>query len=250
MDPANRFTDTVGFQSFTMSSNPALARRLFCLWTGTNAMSTDRIQSLWSILNHVAVPLVFINHLHLRSWEIPSAPLHPAFDFLSATHKSDYLRCYLMHHHGGGYTDIKRTSQAWGRFFDRLQASEHHWALGYRELPYGMPHLDGTDEGRRIQADHAQLIGLCAFIFKPHTPLTEAWLGETEALLDRKLADLKAHPAQHPMDQTGVRLPDGTPSPYPLAWAELLGNIFHTLIHRHRDRLLQDDIAPQFTKYR
>ena len=236
--------------SVLTSAEHRLETRLFCLWTGEKGMSTDRIQSLWSILNHVAVPLVYLNHLHLRTWEKRSAPLHPAFECLSATHKSDYLRCYLMHHHGGGYTDIKRTAQPWGRFFERLKASPDHWALGYQELPWGMPHLDGTANGQRIQADHAQLIGLCAFIFKPGTPLTTEWLEQTEALLDQKLPELREHPAQHPMDQTGVRLPDGTSSPYPLAWAELLGNIFHPLIHRYRDRLLQDDIAPQFTKYR
>lgn len=33
--------------------------------------------------------------------------LHPGFDFLTANHKSDYLRSLFMNHEGGVYTDVK-----------------------------------------------------------------------------------------------------------------------------------------------
>ena len=52
------------------------------------------------------------------------------------------------------------------------------------------------------------------------------------------------------MDQSGVILPDGSQSRYPLRWAEMLGEIFHPLVYEFRDSLIQADIAPSFQNYR
>jgi len=178
----------------------------------------------------------------------PDFPLHPAFSYLSSTHKSDYLRCYLMHHYGGGYTDIKPTTKKWGTFFDQLEGSDK-LALGYTELPHGIPHVAG-EFGDLLRKSHGELIGLCAFIFRKDTPLTQRWLEQTERVLDTKLAALEQHPAQHPQDQTGVVLPNGEKSKYPLRWAELLGEIFHPLIFASREKLLRAPIEPIFGGYR
>ena len=48
-----------------------------------------------------------MNRENLSSWIAEKSPLHPAYNYLSSVHKADYLRCYLMHHHGGAYSDIK-----------------------------------------------------------------------------------------------------------------------------------------------
>lgn len=149
-----------------------------------------------------------------------------------------------MHHYGGGYADIKCTNRTWGEFFDLLEKSEKQ-ALGYQELPHGIPHVTG-ELGDRIRACHHELIGLCAFIFKRYSPLTEVWLQKTNDLLDQKLALLKQFPAQHPLDQVGVILPDGSKSSYPLRWAEMLGEIFHPLIFENKEHLLLAPIEPVF----
>jgi hypothetical protein len=64
------------------------------------------------------------------------------------------------------------------------------------------------------------------------------------------------HPAKHPQDQFGVLI-EGVlgsnsqyPSPYPLRWAEILGEIFHPLTYANKADLLQGDIAPIFHSYR
>jgi hypothetical protein len=223
-------------------------RTLFCLWTGDEQMSDDRLRALWTIFRTTGCAVAFLNRDTLGDWVKPEHPLHPAWPYLSATHKADYLRCYLMHHYGGGYTDIKTTSQSWGTFFDQLAQSDK-LALGYQELAHGVAPVEGPlgDELRRSYAD---LIGLCAFIFRRGTPLTAAWLARTEALLDRKLPELRRHPAIHPLDRAGILLPDGTPSPYPLKWTELLGDIFHPLVHEFRGQILQAPIQPSFIRYR
>lgn len=224
------------------------SRTVFCLWTGEELMSDNRLRSVWTIFRNTGCPVAFIDRNTLSEWVRPGFPLHPAFPFLSSTHKADYLRCYLMHHYGGGYTDIKPTTRKWGEFFDLLENSDK-LALGYRELPHGIPHVCG-EFGDLLRKSHAELIGLCAFIFKKNTALTAEWLAQTERLLDAKLLLLRQHPAIHPLDQTGVVLPNGETSPYPLRWAEMLGEIFHPLIYHYRSDLLQESIEPMFGGYR
>ncbi|MRX06861.1 hypothetical protein GJ697_03325 [Pseudoduganella sp. FT25W] len=223
---------------------------VFCVWAGNNAMSGDRISSLFTIFNNVHCPFVYLTNSHYPEWEVPEAPFHPAFQYLSDTHKADYLRVYMMHHFGGGYTDIKFTTKNWTPFFEALQNSDK-WCLGYTEVgPHGVAAVGGELE-QVLRANYQDLIGLCAFIFRKHTPLTEAWITRTHALLDSKYEDLKRHPARHPQDQLGVSFTDGTVSAYPIRWTELLGDIFHPLIYEFREHVLHADIAPSFAhKYR
>lgn len=212
-------------------------------------MSTARIQALFSIFNQVECPVAFLNSQTYRAWQLDDAPFHPAFEFLSETHKSDYLRVYLMHHHGGGYSDIKLTARSWRPHFDALLRSDK-WCLGYTEIgPHGVAPVGGTLQ-QELASNYQHLIGLCAFIFRKRTPLTQAWMDQTHALLDARHDSLRRHPARHPQDRAGGQFEDGSMSAYPLQWTELLGNIFHPLIYRFRDRVLHADIAPSFQNYR
>ncbi|MFT4063187.1 hypothetical protein [Paraburkholderia sp.] len=129
-----------------------------------------------------------------------------------------------------------------------IEASDKQ-ALGYTELAHGIPHIEG-EFGDVLRRSHAELIGLCAFIFRRQTPLTTEWLRQADNLLDRKLDELQRLPASHPLDQTGVILPGGNRSSYPLRWAELLGEILHPLLYRYRSELLQAPIEPYFGSYR
>lgn len=53
-------------------------------------------------------------------FSVPEEPIHKAFEFLSLIHKSDYLRCYLLYHYGGGYTDVKHLHTDLKPYFKRL----------------------------------------------------------------------------------------------------------------------------------
>lgn len=223
---------------------------VFCAWTGSTPLSEQRAECLLSIYRETHCPVLLVTPANLADWIVPASLFHPAFSLLSEVHRADYLRCYFMHHHGGGYTDIKRTTASWRPHFARLRASPDADGLGYQEIgPHGIPHVSGPF-GDLLRANFRDVIGNCAYIFRKRTALTQHWIDQTHAVLDAKLALLQQHPAQHPMDQTGVTLPDGSTSLYPLRWAELLGEVFHPLVYRHRERILQADIAPQFTQYR
>lgn len=229
--------------------NGVNSRIVFCLWTGSELMSQNRLQALWSIFKNTGRPVALVTQNTLGEWVLPHAPLHPAYKYLSSTHKSDYLRCYLMHHYGGGYSDIKYTEAHWESYFVQLEQSQESLALGYTELVDGMPHLTGP-QGDMIRKAHQEIIGLCAFIFKPNTDLTSTWYRRLHELLDQKLELLEAHPGKFALDQKGLILPDGQASLYPLRWAEILGEILHPLFYENRNKLIKAPIAPKFHSYR
>ena len=234
---------------FLLNFDGVASNTVFCMWTGSNGMSEQRIVSLWSILNNIHCPLVFLNRDSLWKWERPDSKFHPAFEFLSETHKSDYLRCYLMHHYGGGYTDLKMTTTSWESAFEKLRNSGK-LGLGYTEIgPNGVAPIVG-ELGDRLRADFSKLIGLCSFIFKKGTPLTRIWYQQTTMLLDSKLEALRKNPARHPQDKLGASFEDGTLSEYPLRWTQLLGDIFHPVIYEFNTEIIHDNIAPLFYGYR
>ena len=212
-------------------------------------MSDDRAIALWTIFKNTGCPVAFITKETLEEWIIPEYPLHEAYNYLSSTHKSDYLRCYLMHHYGGGYTDIKLTNTKWKPFFMGLENSNDNMALGYTEIALGIPHIKG-EFGDQIRAAHRELIGLCAFIFKSKSTITSQWYSELHKVLDEKLSDLKNNPGKFSLDQTGLKLPSGDISLYPLRWAEILGEILHPLFYKYRNNLIKAKIEPAFIKYR
>jgi len=221
---------------------------IFCMWAGTNPMSAQRIQALWSIYNNTRCPVVFINHQSLRDWEKSEHPYHPAFEYLSDTHKSDYIRCYLMHHYGGGWTDIKQTSIDWRPHFAALKKSDA-LALGYQEIADGIPHIKGP-LGDKLRANYKENIGLCAFIFKRYSTITYEWTEKLNSKLDSLLSRLREHPAATPQDQLGLKNPNGSISEYPIEWAGILGEIFHPITYHNKNLIIQDQIAPRFFGYR
>jgi mannosyltransferase OCH1-like enzyme len=86
-------------------------RKIYCVWVGENtAMNENRINGLESIRKNSGVEVVLVNNDNLNSFVKEGHPIHEGFKYLSDVHKSDYLRCYLMHHYGGGYSDIKPCS--------------------------------------------------------------------------------------------------------------------------------------------
>ena len=222
---------------------------VFCSWTGDNPLTPTRADCLLSIYRETCCPVMYLHQMNIARWIRPAFPFHRAYDLLSATQKADYLRCYLMHHYGGGYTDMKRTSKSWQGLFQTVRESPSSFGLGYTEIgPHGVSPV-GQPLEAEMRANFHKLIGNCAYIFRRQTEFTTAWMTQTHAMLDANFDALQAHPAQHPMDHRGATLPDGTVSHYPLVWMAFC-NIFHPLIYAHSDRILHDDIAPSFRDYR
>ncbi len=213
---------------------------VWCFWTGDNPMSSDRCKALESMHAAIGIEVKLITPDNLAGYILPGHPLHPGYEYLSLVHRSDYLRTYFMHHHGGGYGDIKRYSHSWNGVFEQLNDSDG-WALGYREIgPEGVVKLPGTI-GRDIKTEWSKLIGLVAFVHRPKTPLTREWYNEMHRRMDGYLEALKRAPGNVMGDNKG----------YPIRWSGILGDIYFPTALKYHDRLLMNDaVKPSFENYR
>ncbi len=220
---------------------------IFFMWPGDDQIPMDRVAEIISILSNSRCAGVFVDHRNYHKWELPEAPFHPALPYLSQTNKSDYLRIYLMHHYGGGYTDVKFTYKPWDQAFETLRNSEA-MALGYPISSASQvamnPNFENTAELALYKEHYHRFIGHVAFIFKPQTPLTQRLYDRSHALLDEKFEQLKRHPARHPKDAVGKVLPDGSVSEYPLHYVELGPDIFTQCTFEYRDHIIQFDLEP------
>ena len=225
----------------------SFAPKIFCLWTGENTMSADRLNALKTIKN-TGLQVIFIDRFSLNNWIVEGYQLHPAFKYLSAVHKADYLRCYLMHHHGGGYTDIKFTTSSWISHFKELMSSDH-LLCGYQEKSF----LDAA-RGRGMVNDiwlainYRNLVGNGAYICKPNTVITQNWITQIDAILDKNYEILSRYPARHPRDFYHKKLNNNEISRYPLRWTEICGEVFHPLCLKYHSKILKHLPAPDFTK--
>jgi len=199
-------------------------RNIFLFWTGDNELTHNRKESLEQFSRVSKCNIILITNKNLNDYILEEEPLHPAYQYLSLTHKSDYLRTYFMNFHGGGYSDIKQTTGSWVESFDVLLNRDDIYILGYKEINGGVAHKDYLDKWN-------ELIGNGAYIAKPHTPLTEKWYLEMKNLLYNKLEMLKKYPATSIRDCNEI-------SNYPIQWNEMLGRIFHKICYEYKDKLL------------
>ncbi|HSV89390.1 MAG TPA: hypothetical protein VLH61_12175 [Bacteroidales bacterium] len=203
-------------------------RILYVCWTGSNPMSADRIAALNSLKKTIGVEVALITPENLKQYLVPGYPLHEGYEYLSLIQKSDYLRCYLMHHHGGGYSDIKYFGKSWVPAFEKLEKSPDKWLMGYREIgKRGVAKTGGNIEADLKKHWHI-LIGNGSFICKPKTPFTSEWYHELHARMDYFLPGLKKAPGDA----------FGTNAGYPIKWAYIMGYIFHPLCLKYHKRLL------------
>ena len=197
-------------------------------------MSLQRKACLESMKRSTECEVICVYKNDIASYILPHEPLHPAFEYLSETHKADYLRTYFMHFYGGGYSDIKMQGGSWKNAFDDLEESDA-WINGYREIQGGV-HSSLVE----IVDKWHILVGNCAYICKPHTPLTQEWYEKMLKLLDTKLQLLERFPARFPQDCAEK-------SNYPIEWNEMLGRIFHRVCFSYYDHLLHT--VPQVICY-
>lgn len=188
--------------------------RLYCAWTGSAPMPPARLDCFQRLGPTTDCEIVCITPETLPDYILPEHPLHPAYPYLSETHKADYVRCYLLHFYGGGYTDIKLQSGSWRAAFDDLWASD--------AMVNGYPVAEGHTAPSCLRF-WERLIGTNAIICKPNTPFTHAWYTSLVHVLDSHLDALKQHPATHPQAAKW----DGLG--YPLEWTATNSDIFHPI---------------------
>ena len=219
-----------------MLNKDRLNKDIYCFWTGTNEMSKQRTDCLDQLRKVSECNVILVTPENLNTYILKDHPLHDGYQYLSETHKSDYLRTYFMRFYGGGYSDIKKTTRSWISSFNKLYNSTK-WIIGYMELSDGVAN-------RELVYYWKELIGNCAYICKPNTLLVVEWYDKMIKLMDEKYQKLKENPSKFPQDchENGTG--------YPIEWNELLGRIFHRILYKYKDNVINTLPIPIFTNYR
>ncbi|KQR91853.1 hypothetical protein ASG01_12670 [Chryseobacterium sp. Leaf180] len=205
---------------------------IYIFWTGDNEISENRKSGIKSLKEKAEVEIVLVTPNNLSNYILKDYPLHEAYEYLSLIHKSDYLRCYFMLHHGGGYADIKPSLTSWKRLFEQLNQAPKHWCIGPREIySGGVPDLEGNI-GIDIKKYHNLLIGNCGYIFKPNSPIAQEWMNEVNSRLDKLEQALIKNPGNVYGDNIG----------YPVEWSFILAQVFHPIILKYSEHVFSEDI--------
>jgi hypothetical protein len=221
-------------------SDPIKNKLIFIFWTGTNEMSFRRVHCINALKEQTGCNIRLVNVDNLHEYILEGHPLHPAYEFLSETHKCDYLRTYFMYHYGGGYSDIKIPNGSWVKAFEELENDPEIWVNGYHET--------NSDAIAYRPAAHLweKLPGNGAYVIRSKTEFVKEWFERQKGVLDEKLEALRENPSTQP--DCCIEYVPGTK--YPLHWNELLGRIFHEVASKHTERILFSIPMPDFNFYR
>jgi hypothetical protein len=242
----------------TQASDLPIARRIVTFWFGSDTLPPPRASGLESLREHSGVDVVLITEAEIGDWVVRGAPLHPALPYLTPVHRADYFRIYVLHHHGGGYSDIKPTTGSWVSAFNRVEEGRL-LGSGYAEIARWAVAGMGCDARRGrlqvslpclkyrwLQLNYRRLVGNGAYIFKPGSPFTASVQAEQERRLTTLLPALRANPGRHPKERPGV-VYEGQVSRYPVPWSHLLGDVFQPLVLRHSRSIDRSLPAPDWT---
>jgi hypothetical protein len=230
---AANYTDS--FLSNVPKSDGAVLKKtdevIYVFWTGTNELTANRKKGLASLKEKSDVKIKLVTPTNLNEYIVQGYPLHEGYPYLSLIQKSDYLRCYFMLHHGGGYADIKPCINSWKPLFKKLNDS-NKWCIGIREkFIGGVPDMDGNI-GIDCKKYHNILIGNAGgYIFKPNSAIAKEWIAEIHKRLDFYLSELKKHPG----DAFGS-------GDYPIPWAYLAAHIMAPLVLKYNEKVIPVDI--------
>lgn len=204
---------------------------IYIFWTGTNEISENRLRGIESLREIAGIDVELVTPNNLNDFILVDYPLHEAYEYLSLIQKSDYLRCYFMLHHGGGYADIKPCINSWSPLFKKLNNSTK-WCIGIREkFSGGVPNIEGNI-GVDCKKYHNILIGNAGgYVFKPNSPIAKEWINEIHKRLDFYLPQLKMYPG----DAFGS-------GDYPIPWAYLAAHIMAPLILKYNEKVMPVDI--------
>jgi hypothetical protein len=191
---------------------------IFIFWTGDNPITLNRLKSIKQLIEKSEAQIIYVTVNNLNKFILQEHQFHDAYNYLSVTHKSDYLRCYIMNFYGGGYSDIKKPSGSWKKSFEDLNNSDK-WIIGYK----------WEENDKTLYS----WIGNGAYIARPNTPFTNEWYSELLKYLDNNLEIIKMHPAQHFRDCY-----ETSNNKYPIKWATF-GIIFNKLTDKYNDKLIR-----------
>jgi hypothetical protein len=225
-------------------------KRIFVLWLGDEEMNVHRKNSIQKL----PPGAVLVTKNTIDDYVVKYHPIHPAYEYLSTIHKSDYMRCYLMHHHGGGYMDVKPNAYHWDAAFKKLNDSPNILLMGV--IPTSGHLLAGMEEytpeiRNELEAKREKLVCMGWLICRPYSTITTEWYNTLNKKLDEFLPILKKNPAKHTRESfnRGKKLAYKKPawelatenlkttSNYPITWNILLAQILYPIQLKHLDNI-------------
>ncbi len=232
-----RFFNYKYIEFFNNNSSLENLNNIFVFWTGNNSLSENRIKSLESLKTVTGANIILITPNNLNYYVKQYAPLHPAYDYLSLVHKSDYLRSYFMYHYGGGYSDIKRSLGSWKRGFELINSNDDIWMIATREKKaIHVGYVEDPIIYKQLLKNYRQLPQNCAYICKPNTPLFRDILNDIHKILDIHYEQLKTN------NNWPIRAKKGDGSNYPLRWTEICGSLLHKYALIYNNHILFDGL--------
>lgn len=254
------------------NKNNKVKKIVYVFWTGTNPMTKNRLKGIKSMKEKLGVDISIITINNLNKYILKDFPLHPAYKYLSRIHKSDYLRCYFMHHYGGGYSDIKRHSGSWRKYFNIINNNPNIWKIGLGgfkppslAFDIAYPKEYNKKERKNLKMYHNKMVCVGFMICRQYTPYTYEWYNLLHKRLDNYLPKLKKNPAIFSRESFD-RLPSKywgdesdpelkkLPCPkkrtkYPISWNRILGQIVYPLQVKYIKHIKYGLPMPDFKNY-
>lgn len=188
-------TRPTGEMPFEINGKPCI----WLTWTGDNQLPAylelciETVQR-WNQKDFNVILVTPDNlHCYVKS-------LHPAYSYLSYVHRSDYLRCVLLHEYGGIFLDVDTI--CFGNLSHWCEKLTRHDLIGYDGRPWN------------------EVFGVGALgPARRRSILTSQWLLALERTLDRALPRLEDFRDLHPDE----------PLRDALGWSEILNEILTPL---------------------
>jgi len=218
---------------------------LWVFWLGDANMPINRKRSLSVLRKYSGCNVKLITDELVKKYEDKSEiSIHPAFNYLTSVHKSDYLRAYFMYIYGGAYSDLKPYKENFSSHIDYLYGSNASF-IGYRE-----PNADAINRDYWNEDSDKDLIkeslsffdkfsGYGKFIFKPGTEFAYDWLNGVHEILDNKYDLLEKSGTQKDpyLTSSGITHPTSgqvreSDIFYPIGWGEIGANVYHKIQYR------------------
>lgn len=237
----SRYADTFLARDVVPTERSEFPARVFVVWAGDNALTPNRQANLDVIRGRIGLPVELVTPSTLQRWIVSGHPLPDAYEHLSLIHRSDYLRGYLMHHHGGAYVDVKQPLWSWRPSYDRMAADPEAWVTSYSTSHANWIGKLRGRLGLDILVHYRLMFGKGGFMMRSHTPLTAAWMAQMDEVLESRRDLLAEHPG-------GVF---GDDVDYPISWTDLLGRVLDPLTLKHLEHVRYDDrMLLNFEDYR
>lgn len=198
-------------------------------------MKQNRFNCFKNLVSNIEIPIILITHKNYKCFVKNDFPLHKAFQYLTGNHKTDYFKCYLMHHYGGACHDIKSRILSWKNEWekDNWLYDDNIWMYGRIEKNENV--IGYPPEMKHIKKEFNKLVTMGWIICKNHTQYTSDLLNNVTQILEDNCDKLLKFPG---VESAGYRDDNRDMAiSYPLRWLQVMGEIFHPLMITYCDHI-------------